>query len=378
MGYALYRRRRKGRGSRTRSTVSYRRVDVKQGDDGRENVLVIGAQGSFGQHLVKELLEDGGYNVHSLDAFIPYPEDRSDSICSYVQADVCCYEDMLLCARGMQSVFHAGSLSPHDQFVKEANFHQVNVTGTENIVQVCRECGVKRLIYTSSTTVVVGRKWNKRDADETVPYPKSHRNVYTASLASAEQVVLNSNGKDGLATCALRLAPVTCTPNDPFVESLLTQTMFLVKNSSHGLMVASADTSAKAHILAEKKLRSDNPSIAAGKTYNLCGKLRVTYSNFVGMLATDSETTIWGQPPPTEVSNLVLTLLAYINYYCYKMSGVLLLSKTVSPLMLDIHTTELSFSSARAHRELGWMEEGEWQDVVARMVQARQETKKDQ
>ena len=360
--------------------MSYRKVDIKSGEKGRDNVLVIGSEGNFGSHLLKSLLSDGNYNVHCLDSFIPFKEDRNSEVCSYIQADICSYDDLLLSMRGMQIVFHAGSLTPRLSFAKKADFYHTNVTGTMNILRVCRECSVKRLIYTSSATVVVGKKWNKQHADETVSYPKSHSNASSSSLASAEQLVLQSNGKDGLVTCAMRLAPVVCDVNDPFVKSLLTQSTFIVKNASHGLTLVDVGESARAHILAEKKLRSGTTSIVAGKAYNLGGKTRVMFHDLLGKLASDDET-IWGQPPPIEVSKWVLTLLAYINYYWYKISGGVLVSKNISPQLLYIHTTELTFSSTRAYRDLGWEDQTEWQEIIASLVLAhktRQESKKEQ
>ena len=353
---------------------------MREGEEGKANVLVIGAESVFGRHLMERLVKDGGYNVHCLDSYIPYPEDRSGEVCSYIQADICSYEDMRLCARGMEAVFHAGSFTPQHILKKKTDLHLHNVTGTENIVRVCRECKVKRLIYTSSSKVVVGKKWKQQQASENVPYPKSHQNACLSSLAVAEQLVLNSSGKDGFVTCAMRMAPVTFSEDDQLMDSLLNHSAVLVKNSYHGVTVGGAESSAGAHVLAEKKLRSGANSVAAGKAYNLGGKTRVLYRDLVGTLASDDET-IWGQEPPTEVSRVFLTLLAYVNHYCYKMTGACLVSKVLSPLTLDTHVTELSFSPVRARHDLGWEEVGDWQTMVAGLVQshrARQETKKEQ
>lgn len=379
IGYAIYRRRLKQWRCGRHSTVSYRKVDIREGAEGRCNVLVIGAEGYFGKYLVECLLKDGGYNVHCLDSYIPYKEYRNSEVCSYAQADTCCYDDMLLCLRGMKAVFHATSIYSQYAFIKKVDFHRAVVTGTENVLRVCKECNVQRFIYTSSATVVVGKNWNQQLADESAPYPKSHCSEWSASLAAAEQLVLNSSGKDGLVTCAMRLAPITCSVNDPFVESLLTESMFLIKNSNHGISLVSANAAVKAHILAEKKLCSDT-SVTAGKAYNLCSEARVLYHDLVGKLASDDET-IWGQTPPTEVSRWVLKLLAYVNYYGYKMTGARLISKNISPRMLQTQTTELSFSSRRANQELGWEDPVQWQDEVTSLVQkykARQDTKKEQ
>ena len=371
VGYSLYRRRRKSLKNGAAPAVSYRRVHLSEEKEERDGVLVLGAQTGFGPHLVKYLLKDGSYNVHCLDSYIPYQEERLGDVCSYVQADICCYEDMLLCTRGIKAVFHAGSHAPHHSFGKQVDFHHHNVTGTENIVRVCRESGVKRLVYTSSAAVVVGKNWNQSNVDETTPYPKSHGNVYRASLATAEQVVLNSNGKDGMATCAMRLAPVIWSENDPLVDSLLTQSMLVVDGTTHSVTAVTPEAAARAHIIADKKLSSSSSdSVIGGKAYNLGSNTRIPYQDLVGTLTSDNKT-IWNQPPPTEISKSVMKILAYVNYYGYRLTGTLTHSATVSPLLLDIYTTELSFSSARARQELGWEDGTKWQTAVADLVQAR-------
>ena len=381
VGYALYRRRRrKGVQSGRGSCVSYRRVDQGGERDGRENILVLGGETGFGRHLVKTLLADGSYNVHCLDSYIPYQEDRFAEVCAYIQADLCCYEDMLLCVRGRKAVFHAGCLAPQHCFEKRVDFYHHNVTGTENIVRVCRERSVERLVFTSSANVVAGKKWNDKNVNETTPYPESPRNVYLGSLASAEKCVLNSNGAGGLATCVMRLAPVIWSDNDPLVDTLLSQSVLVVDANTHGVTAVDAAAAAKAHIIADKKLGNETNSVVAGKAYNLGNNTRISYKDLVGTLVSEEET-IWGHSPPTEIPRYVMTILAYVNYYGYKLTGNLTHTVTISPLMVDVHTTELSFSSEQARKELGWADERGWKEAVAELVRTHKtviESKKDQ
>ena len=70
--------------------VSYRRVEVNQTNAESEekvNTVVVGGNGGLGKSLVKCLLEDGEYKVHSLDLMIPDEEERNGEVCSYIQAD---------------------------------------------------------------------------------------------------------------------------------------------------------------------------------------------------------------------------------------------------------------------------------------------------
>ena len=126
---------------------------MRDEDGGKVNALVTGAGGCVGQHMVECLLEDGSYNVHCLDLQIPTEEQRSEEVCSYIQADIGNYKDMVEALQRMDAVFHIAGLTPmFGLFFTQGDYYHVNVTGT---VQACQECNVKKLIYTSSVAVVM-------------------------------------------------------------------------------------------------------------------------------------------------------------------------------------------------------------------------------
>ena len=84
MALTFYKRWKAGKG---KSSVSYRKVDVNELDTaavkGKATVLVTGGNGVLGKTIVKYLLQDGGYKVHSLDLWIPDEGDRNLEVCSY-------------------------------------------------------------------------------------------------------------------------------------------------------------------------------------------------------------------------------------------------------------------------------------------------------
>ena len=84
----------RGSARRANTAVSYRRVRQKEGEEGRVNVLVTGAEGALASHVVERLIKDGGYNVHCLDLHIPKEEQRNHNVCSYIQTDITKYGDV--------------------------------------------------------------------------------------------------------------------------------------------------------------------------------------------------------------------------------------------------------------------------------------------
>jgi nucleoside-diphosphate-sugar epimerase len=101
---------------------------------------------------------------------------------------------------GCQVVFHVaakpGIWGPY------AEYHRVNVTGTENVLAACRQHAVARLVYTSSPSVVFDGR-DMEGVDESAPYPSHFEAHYPHTKALAEQQVLRANDSH-LATVALR------------------------------------------------------------------------------------------------------------------------------------------------------------------------------
>lgn len=100
-------------------------------------------------------------------------------------------------------------------------FFDVNVTGTQNVIDSCIACGVKMLVFTSSASVVFnGNKDIRNGKEEDLKYPDAHMDYYTQTKAWAEELVLKSDKKGGLRTCALRPSGLF-GPGDPlFVPTL--------------------------------------------------------------------------------------------------------------------------------------------------------------
>jgi 3beta-hydroxy-Delta5-steroid dehydrogenase / steroid Delta-isomerase len=168
-------------------------------------VLVTGGSGFVGANLVTTLL-DRGYQVRSFDrAPSPLPAHPKLEV---LQGDV---TDAGVCAAavdGIDTVFHTAALielmggaSVTDEY-RQRSF-AVNVGGTENLVHAGQEAGVKRFVYTSSNSVVMGGQ-NIAAGDETLPYTNRFNDLYTETKVVAERFVLAQNGVGDMLTCAIR------------------------------------------------------------------------------------------------------------------------------------------------------------------------------
>src|SRR5207248_402451 len=80
--------------------------------------------------------------------------------------------------------------------------HRVNVAGTENVLAASRTHGIRRLVFTSSPSVVFDGR-DQEGIDESAPYPARFEAPYPQTKALAERLVRAANGPS-LATVALR------------------------------------------------------------------------------------------------------------------------------------------------------------------------------
>ena len=184
-------------------------------------ILVTGGSGFVGANLVTTLL-DRGYRVRSFDrAPSPLPQHPQLEV---LQGDIC---DSAVCAAavdGIDTVFHTaavidlmGGASVTDEY-RQRSF-SVNVGGTENLVRAGQTAGVRRFVYTSSNSVVVGGQ-NIVGGDETLPYTTRFNDLYTETKVVAERFVLSQNGVHEMLTCAIRPSGIWGTGDQTMFRKL--------------------------------------------------------------------------------------------------------------------------------------------------------------
>ena len=163
--------------------------------------LVTGGAGYLGRNIAFELIRRGA-SVRIFDREkIDFSHDRLD----FVLGDISDFEDVRKACEGIESVFHTAAVMSFLGLAtrrQRAESFWVNVGGVSNIVRACGEAGVKRLIHTSTNNVTFdGPVLN---GDESTPYARNPRDLYTETKILAEKLALEANGRSGLLTCAIR------------------------------------------------------------------------------------------------------------------------------------------------------------------------------
>lgn len=162
-------------------------------------ILVSGANGFVGRHLVSRLLADG----QACRQLVRRPgADASAVVAELADPDV-----LTDACSGVASVFHCAgyahafsSLSGDDSVKHWA----VNFEGTRNLVEAAGRAGVKRFIFLSSVKAMA--EPGEGIADENSP--GEPETAYGQSKLAAEEVVLATGQRYGMHVVNLRLAMV--------------------------------------------------------------------------------------------------------------------------------------------------------------------------
>lgn len=225
-------------------------------------MLVTGGGGFLGKAIVKRLLSQG-HNVRSLCRG-DYPELKSMGA-EVLRGDLADPRAVNEAALNCERVYHVAARA--GVWGKYDDYYQANVVGTENVLAACRLHGVKKLIYTS-TPSVIHCGGDVEGIDESAPYPSHFATHYPATKAQAEKLVLNANS-ESLLTIALR-PHLIWGPNDNHLVPRIVERARLGKLKFVGggtKLIDSIyiDNAADAHILAGEKLTQGAP--CAGKAY---------------------------------------------------------------------------------------------------------------
>lgn len=216
--------------------------------------LVTGGGGFLGSCIVKRLLQED-HQVRVINRS-EYPELKKLGV-ETVLGDLRSLDDINKACEGVDIVYHVAAKA--GIWGSREDYFSINVDGTRNVIEACRNNNVKKLVFTSSPSVVFGEK-ALAGVDETIPYPEHYLAYYPESKAEAERLVLKANSKD-LFTCALR-PHLIWGPGDPHLVPRLLETarknkLMQVGDGSNIVDITFVENAADAHILAGKQLEED-------------------------------------------------------------------------------------------------------------------------
>jgi len=179
-------------------------------------VLVTGGAGFIGSNLVRALLERGD-DVRVLDNFSTGNRVNLDALdVEIVEGELRSYERVHNSIRKMEIVYHLGALGSVPRSVQDPlTSNAVNVEGTLNVLLAARDEGVRRVVFSSSTSVY-GSSRQMPTSEESPPDPISPYGV--AKLAAERYCVSFARVYESFESVVLRYFNVFGERQSPFSQ----------------------------------------------------------------------------------------------------------------------------------------------------------------
>ncbi|QJW94005.1 NAD-dependent epimerase/dehydratase family protein [Frigoriglobus tundricola] len=306
--------------------------------------LVTGGGGFLGGAVVR-LLRQRGDSVRSFTRS-RYPWLDEFGV-EQTLGDLAQLTDVERAVSGCDVVFHVAAKA--GVWGRYSAFFDTNVTGTLSVVAACKKHGVRRLVYTSTPSVVHAGK-DVEGANEALPYPAHFEAAYSETKAKAEKAVLAANGPD-LATVSLR-PHLIFGPGDPhlvprIIDSARKGKLRRVGSRPVKVDVTYVDNAAQAHLDAADRL--DIGTAPAGKAYFISNGEPVELWPFLDRILAEA-----GAPPVTRrvsawKAKLAGRVLEYV-YWLLPLPGEPPMTRFVASQLSTSHWYDIS----AARRDLGY------------------------
>jgi nucleoside-diphosphate-sugar epimerase len=226
--------------------------------------LVTGGGGFLGHAIVQQLVARGD-EARSFSRGTYAALDRLGA--EHHRGDLADAAAVRRAVAGCDLVFHVGAKA--GAWGKYEQFYQTNVVGTNNVIDACREAGVRYLVYTSSPSVVFDGS-DLEGVDESVPYPSDYDAHYPQTKALAERAVVRANDAQ-LRTVSLRPHLVWGPGDNHLVPRIVARGRSGQLRRFRGppklVDTTYVDDAARAHLLAADRLLGGAADGIAGKVY---------------------------------------------------------------------------------------------------------------
>ncbi len=243
-------------------------------------ILITGAGGFLGTHLAKAL-RDKGHEVTNFSRG-NYPHLDAMGV-KTKRGDLRDRENVEEAVEGQEVIFHVASKVGVWGNYRE--YYDINVKGTENLLNAAKKEGIKNLIFTSSPSVVFGKD-QLCGVDESQPFPKKYVSHYAKTKALAEKMVLEAHNPPYFHTIALRPHLVFGPGDHNLIPRVIGKArknkLKMIGKGDNKVDVVYIDNAVHAHLLAFEKLGKE-PQVG-GQSFFISQEKPVKLWDFINTL----------------------------------------------------------------------------------------------
>ena len=235
-------------------------------------VVVTGGGGFIGSNLVRALLERGD-EVRVLDNFSTGNRANLDGLdIEIIEGELRSYERVHNAVRQTDVVYHLGALCSVPRSVQDPlTSSAVNVEGTLNVLLAARDEGVRRVVFSSSTSVY-GSSRQLPTTEDTLPDPISPYGV--AKLAAERYSISFSRVYESFESVVLRYFNVFGPRQSPLSQYAAVVPLFVTAIQAgqpvqiHGDGEQSRDFTYVSNVV-DATIRAGETEGASGEIFNI-------------------------------------------------------------------------------------------------------------
>lgn len=303
-------------------------------------VLVTGATGFIGTHLVRRLVKEG----HTVRALV-----RNSSKLTHLRelpvdvtwGDIRDRPSLIDVSKGIEVIYHLASL--RDRWGRDDETMEVNFRGTRSLLDAASRNGVGRFIYCSSVSVFGFP--SRLPIDESFPYQPVV--AYGVSKMESEILVKNYGSRYGLPWVIIRPV-ITYGPGDK--DGFLTKLIKLVSNGLYPLIGGGYNRVHLCYI--EDTIRGLSLAMrdkALERDYIIAGRNPVTIRDLAGSI----EKTLQNRALPLRIPIRLGKLVGSAIETWYEFMG-LDGSPPIDRHKVDVMAKDRCYDISRAQKELGF------------------------
>lgn len=302
-------------------------------------VLITGATGLLGGHLIQEL-KQRGEQIRALVLPVENAEKLMAQGVEVVRGDVTDASTLAPAVKDIEIIFHLAGMMGVNRPL--ADYRLVNVTGSENIYQAAQAARVRRFVHTSSHTVYglgYGRFLTEKDALRPDPDP------YSITKAEGDSLIRRLMLKSDVETVIIR--PGTFFgPGDRLHFGRIAQRM---KNGK-GVIIGRGDNALPFCYVTDVMqgfLLAAYHEKAPGNVYNISSDRPLTQQELFSAIADD----IGGKRPTRHLPYLPIY---YGSLVAERVAKITHTRPIVTRLGVMLFGTDSRHSVEKARRELGY------------------------
>jgi dihydroflavonol-4-reductase len=307
----------------------------------KRSSLVIGANGYLGSHVTRQLV-DAGHDVRVMVREGATTVGIDDLTVTRFVGDIWTDDVLREAMAGCDDVYYC-VVDTRGWLKDPAPLFHTNVDGTRNVLEIAKDAGLHRFVFTSSY-VTVGRRRGFVATEEDVIRNLGSLTPYVRSRVQAEKLVMEYAREHGLPAVAMCVSTTYGagdwgrTPHGAIIAGAAFGKLPFVMSGIE-LEAVGIDDAARALILAAEKGR-------VGERYLISEKM-ISNAEVVRIAAEAA-----GVPPPTKSIPLAVSwAMAGMGSLKARLKGT---DEQLSLGSLRLMRAEAPVDCTKARRELGW------------------------